>query len=172
MTALSASDLLARQRPGYTLPQALHLDPDIYRLELERIWRPAWLFAAHSAELRRPGDRTVFDIADDSVLLVRGEHGEIGAFHNVCRHRGSRLVDARIASFAGSGSGVRRRLRLHHRAQRRPPCSLPVRYSSTRPVHPVPLSSMGLSLRRFAGRLWRDGPRRRLRHLGARALSS
>ena len=37
MTALSASDLLARQRTGYTLPQALHLDPDIYRLELERI---------------------------------------------------------------------------------------------------------------------------------------
>ncbi len=106
MTALSASDLLAHRRPGYTLPQALHLDPDIYRLELERIWRPAWLFAAHSAELARPGDRTVFDVADDSVLLVRGEHGEIGAFHNVCRHRGSRLADADIASFAGSGSNV------------------------------------------------------------------
>ena len=69
-------------------------------------WQPAWLFAAHSAELRRPGDRTVFDVADDSVLLVRGQHGEIGAFHNVCRHRGSRLVDANIASFADSGAAL------------------------------------------------------------------
>jgi glycine betaine catabolism A len=106
MTGSSVSDLLAQQAPGYTLPQVLHLDPEIYRLELERVWRPAWLFAAHSAELRRPGDRTVFDLADDSVLLVRGEHGEIGAFHNVCRHRGSRLVDGGIASFAGVGVGV------------------------------------------------------------------
>lgn len=92
-SALGALDLVSRQTPGYTLERAVHLDPDIYRLELERIWRPAWLFAAHSAELPQPGARTVFDVGDDSVLIVRGEDGEIGAFHNWCRHRGTRLAD-------------------------------------------------------------------------------
>jgi hypothetical protein len=43
MTAVSIDDLLAGQTPGYTLPQAFHLDPDVYRLELERIWRRGWL---------------------------------------------------------------------------------------------------------------------------------
>ena len=111
MTALSASDLLARQRPGYTLPQALHLDPDIYRLELERIWRPAWLFAAHSAELRRPGDRTVFDIADDSVLLVRGERRRNRSFSQRLSPPGVAAGGRQDRKFCR----LRRRLRLHRR---------------------------------------------------------
>ena len=102
----SVQALLSRQMPGYTLTQGLHLDPDVYRVEIERIWRPAWLFAAHSAELRNAGDRTVFDFGDDSVLLVRGQDSSIRAFHNVCRHRGSRLVDATIATLPGPFGSV------------------------------------------------------------------
>ena len=102
MTTMAFDELLASQTPGYTLSQALHLDPDVYRSELERIWRTGWLFAAHTAELPHAGDRTVFDVGDDSALIVRGEDGQLRAFHNVCRHRGSRLVDAAIASFAGA----------------------------------------------------------------------
>jgi glycine betaine catabolism A len=101
MTAVSIDDLLAGQTPGHTLPQAFHLDPEVYRLELERIWRRGWLFAAHTAELRHAGDRSVFDVGDGSALIVRGEDGGLRAFHNVCRHRGSRLVDSGIASFEG-----------------------------------------------------------------------
>jgi glycine betaine catabolism A len=103
----SVGDLLSRQAPGYTLSQELHLDPDVYRAELERIWRPAWLFAAHSAELLRAGDRTVFDMGDDSVLIIRGQDEQVRAFHNVCRHRGSRLVDLDLAGAGASASFVR-----------------------------------------------------------------
>jgi glycine betaine catabolism A len=101
VTAVSIDELLAGQTPGYTLPQAFHLDPGVYRLELERIWRQGWLFAAHTAELRQAGDRCVFDVGDDSALMVRGEDGELRAFHNVCRHRGSRLADPAIAPLDG-----------------------------------------------------------------------
>lgn len=100
MTSTSVDELFGLHTPGYTLPQALHLDAGVYGLELERIWRRGWLFAAHTAELRDPGNRTVFDVGDDSALLVRGDDGRLRAFHNVCRHRGSRLVDATIASYA------------------------------------------------------------------------
>jgi Rieske 2Fe-2S family protein len=86
------------------LPRALHLDPDIYRLELDRIWRPAWLFAAHSAEVREAGQRVVFNVGDDSVLILRGDDGEVRAFHNFCRHRGTRLVDATMAGATMAGA--------------------------------------------------------------------
>src|ERR1700721_838290 len=76
----AALDLVARQAPGYSLERSAHLDPDVYRLEIERIWRPAWLFAAHSSELPGPGARTTFDVGDSAVLIVRDEDGEIGAF--------------------------------------------------------------------------------------------
>ncbi|HTT92755.1 MAG TPA: aromatic ring-hydroxylating dioxygenase subunit alpha [Acidimicrobiales bacterium] len=102
MSSPSVEELFAGQMRGYTLSQALHLDPAVYQLELERIWRTNWLFAAHTAELRRAGDRTVFDVGDDSALVVRGEDGKLRAFHNVCRHRGSRLVDDTIATFAAA----------------------------------------------------------------------
>jgi glycine betaine catabolism A len=97
MTAV-VDDVLAARTPGLTLPQALHLDPGVYRAELERIWRRDWLFAGHTAELRHAGDRVVFDVGDDSALIVRGDDGELRAFHNVCRHRGSRLVDGECPS--------------------------------------------------------------------------
>ena len=104
MTSGSLDELLASKTPGFTLPQAFHLDPEVYRLELGRIWRRNWLFAAHTAELRNAGDRVVFDVGDDSALIVRGEDGQLRAFHNVCRHRGSRLVDSAIASIAPAAS--------------------------------------------------------------------
>ena len=100
MTSKSLDELLASKTPGFTLPQGFHLDPEVYQLELGRIWRRNWLFAAHTAELRSAGDRVVFDVGDDSALIVRGEDGQLRAFHNVCRHRGSRLVDSAIASIA------------------------------------------------------------------------
>jgi Rieske 2Fe-2S family protein len=100
MSVVPVEEQLGGHVPGYTLPQGLHLDPDVYQLELARIWRRNWLFAAHTAELRHAGDRAVFDVGDDSALVVRGEDGQLRAFHNVCRHRGSRLVDNEMASFA------------------------------------------------------------------------
>jgi Rieske 2Fe-2S family protein len=102
----AALGLVAGQAPGCSLERAVHLDLDVYRLEIERIWRPGWLFAAHSAELAHPGARTVFDVGDDSVLVVRGEDGGIRAFQNLCRHRGNRLA-ARGARQPGGAPLIR-----------------------------------------------------------------
>jgi phenylpropionate dioxygenase-like ring-hydroxylating dioxygenase large terminal subunit len=93
LSTAAALGLVARQVPGYSFERAVHLDPDVYRLEMERIWKSAWLFAAHSTELPQLGARNVFDVGDDSVLIVRDEDAEVRAFHNLCRHRGNRLAD-------------------------------------------------------------------------------
>jgi phenylpropionate dioxygenase-like ring-hydroxylating dioxygenase large terminal subunit len=64
------------------------------RLEYERILRPAWQIICHVSSLKKPGDYLTLDLGGvDNVVALRDSQGEIRAFHNVCRHRGARLLD-------------------------------------------------------------------------------
>ena len=84
-------DLIANQKPGYPLEQPFYNDPEIYQRELERIFLRHWLYVGHHSQIPNPGDYFVFEIADESVILVRGYDGAVRALVNVCRHRGSRV---------------------------------------------------------------------------------
>jgi phenylpropionate dioxygenase-like ring-hydroxylating dioxygenase large terminal subunit len=68
---------------------------ELFELERERIFRRTWLNVGREEDLPEPGSYVVRDlaIAKTSVLLVRGKDRRIRAFHNVCVHRGNRLVD-------------------------------------------------------------------------------
>jgi Rieske 2Fe-2S family protein len=81
--------LIDQYRPGYSLPQAFYTDSSVYALELERVVYRNWILAGHVSELTEPGDFKVFKVADESAIIVRGGDGELRAFANVCRHRGS-----------------------------------------------------------------------------------
>jgi Rieske 2Fe-2S family protein len=85
---------LGNRRPGYTLEREFYMDPDYYRLDLEHIWYKDWLFAGHDCELARPGAYLTMQVGEYPVIVVRGADGRIRAFHNSCRHRGSRLCAA------------------------------------------------------------------------------
>ena len=74
------------------IPGGRYVDPGFYALELEHVWMKVWLFAGHADEIPNPGDYMHFDKVGLSILLVRQPDGDIAAFHNVCRHRGSSLV--------------------------------------------------------------------------------
>ncbi|MFI6320482.1 aromatic ring-hydroxylating dioxygenase subunit alpha [Nonomuraea sp. NPDC050556] len=94
--------MLETYRPGYALDQRSYLDPEVYRAEFELIWQRSWLFAAVGGELREPGDYVVYDVGDQSVLIVRLPDGGVAAHHNVCRHRGSLVAteaSGRVRSF-------------------------------------------------------------------------
>lgn len=68
----------------------------IYELELEQLFAREWLCVGHRCELPTPGAFRRCDIGRESVVVVRGVEGELRAFYNVCRHRGSRLcIDER-----------------------------------------------------------------------------
>ncbi|MEQ8602110.1 MAG: aromatic ring-hydroxylating dioxygenase subunit alpha [Marivibrio sp.] len=94
----------ALSEAGY---QRLHLSPahyfdgDIFDRERDRIFFREWCFAGHISELAEPGDFIVCDLLDQSVVLTRGRDGRLRGFHNVCQHRGNRLVAER------SGRGKR-----------------------------------------------------------------
>lgn len=83
--------LLAKCRPGWSLPREFYFDAEIYRLDLDRIWRRGWLFAGHSCEIPKAGDYFRLGVDTDSVIVIRSADRVVRAFHNVCRHRGSQL---------------------------------------------------------------------------------
>jgi len=86
--------LLASRRQGFSLQRPFYIDPDFHRLDLELIWYRDWLFAGHDCELAEPGSFLTLQVGDYPVMVVRGRDGAIRAFHNSCRHRGSRVCTA------------------------------------------------------------------------------
>ena len=83
---------LKSRRAGFSLPRDFYCDPAYYRLDLENLFYKEWLFAGHDCEIEKNG--RVLHPADrrlQPVVVVRGNDGEIRAFHNSCRHRGSRI---------------------------------------------------------------------------------
>lgn len=80
--------------PNLVVPLGRIIAPDSFELERQRIFGRAWLLATHAADMPKAGDyvERTFDVPKASVIIVRGEDGAIRAFHNICRHRGNRLV--------------------------------------------------------------------------------
>jgi phenylpropionate dioxygenase-like ring-hydroxylating dioxygenase large terminal subunit len=70
----------------------IYSDPDVYRLELERIFGRTWLFLAHESEVRGAGDFVVREMGEQSVIVGRGDDETVRVFLNSCRHRGMRLA--------------------------------------------------------------------------------
>jgi Rieske 2Fe-2S family protein len=83
--------LLATRRDGHGMPRELYQSEALYAAELRRVWQAGWLFAGFAFELPDPGDYITFAVDSTPVLVLRGDDGEVRAFHNVCRHRGTQL---------------------------------------------------------------------------------
>lgn len=68
--------------------------PDHFALERERIWRRAWLSIGHTQDVPNKGSYFVYDIPtfNLSLLVIRGQDDQVRVFHNICRHRGNKLV--------------------------------------------------------------------------------
>jgi glycine betaine catabolism A len=83
--------LLAERRPGFSLPQGLYVGPEAHEFDRHAIFERTWLQAGLVSQISRPGDYLTFEVGHSSVIVLRDEQGEIGAFFNTCRHRGARL---------------------------------------------------------------------------------
>ena len=86
--------LLRSDRQGHTLPQQLYVGQEAFEFDTQVLLPSVWLFACTIAHIKRPGDWFRFDMANNSVIIVRGKDGEARAFFNSCRHRGARLCEA------------------------------------------------------------------------------
>ncbi|MBT5434675.1 MAG: aromatic ring-hydroxylating dioxygenase subunit alpha, partial [Rhodospirillaceae bacterium] len=88
---VSLDDLLQRHTPDMSLEQPFYTDRSIFERDLERVVAPQWLFVEHISALPEPGDYVLFEVAGESIIIVRGRDREVRALFNVCRHRGSRI---------------------------------------------------------------------------------
>lgn len=73
------------------VPTARYTSPDYFLREVREMWEKVWHMACRDEDIPAPGDQTVYDIADRSVLLVRTESGTVRGFVNSCPHRGRKL---------------------------------------------------------------------------------
>jgi Rieske 2Fe-2S family protein len=86
--------LVARRRQGRSLEAPFYTSREILDLDLDLIFSRHWIFVASEPEIREPGDYVTVNVGPNSVILVRDDDMQVRAFHNVCRHRGSRLLPA------------------------------------------------------------------------------
>jgi phenylpropionate dioxygenase-like ring-hydroxylating dioxygenase large terminal subunit len=70
-----------------------YTDPGFTRLEYEKLWSKTWQAAARIDEVPEPGDYTVYEIGDESVIIVRVDEDTVKAFNNACPHRGTALAE-------------------------------------------------------------------------------
>jgi carnitine monooxygenase subunit len=78
---------------GWSLPAWTYNDTDFFAAERETVFAPSWQVVCHVSDIPNKGDWHSLDYIGESVIVVRGQDDVLRAFTNVCRHRGSRLVD-------------------------------------------------------------------------------
>ena len=83
--------LCGAYRGAGPLSRPFYVSPEVFKADIDRIWRRHWLYAGHSCLIPQPGDWITWAVGHDSVIVARGKDGDIRAFHNTCRHRGSRI---------------------------------------------------------------------------------
>jgi Rieske 2Fe-2S family protein len=85
-----------------TLPAQYYTDRAWFDAEMERIFAAMWINVCRLEHVARRGEFVRRDVANASVLIIGDGRGGARAFHNVCRHRGTRLCNTDAGTFAGS----------------------------------------------------------------------
>ena len=83
LASTRAALLNARHLPGW-----MYSSPEIYALEIERIFMRSWLCIGRVEEFENQGDYVATRVAGEPILICRDQNGNLNAFNNVCRHRG------------------------------------------------------------------------------------
>ena len=90
MTAMASAQL---EKPGFAINSYFYRSHVTYEAELEHIIFKSWLYAGHISQVAKNGDYFLFDVGEDSIIISRDNKGQIGAMHNICRHRGARVCE-------------------------------------------------------------------------------
>ena len=70
-----------------------YISTEFLKLENKNLWPHVWQVACREEELAKPGDYIVYDVADETILVVKRDDGGYDAFHNVCPHRGRQIME-------------------------------------------------------------------------------
>ena len=84
-------NLLNAREQNFSLPGRFYNDPDFYSVDLDAIFYRRWILAGFECELAEPGDYLTLTVGRSSVIVLRDDERNVRAFHNTCRHRGSKI---------------------------------------------------------------------------------
>jgi phenylpropionate dioxygenase-like ring-hydroxylating dioxygenase large terminal subunit len=84
------------------LPAWTYHSPALFALERERLFLTHWQIVGHVCDIPAPGDWLAFDLLGERAVVMRGQDGVVRAFHNLCRHRGARVVDGAQGNCKGA----------------------------------------------------------------------
>ena len=84
------------------LPAWTYHSPALFALEREQLFLTHWIIAGQVSDVPNPGDWITFDILGERAVIMRGKDDAVRAFHNLCRHRGARVVDGRQGHCKGA----------------------------------------------------------------------
>ena len=83
--------LISNQKENFPLDQQFYTDPSIYDIDLETFFYNQWIFVGHESQIKNTGDYFLFEIGNESIIIIRDKNSNINCFYNVCRHRGSHI---------------------------------------------------------------------------------
>ncbi|MDE2305569.1 MAG: Rieske 2Fe-2S domain-containing protein [Gammaproteobacteria bacterium] len=72
----------------------VYIDPEVFELEMQRLWRRAWLYVGHDSQIPEPGDYYTTTLAREPVIMMRGQDKQVRVLMNRCAHKGAQLVSA------------------------------------------------------------------------------
>lgn len=73
--------------------RSVYTDPEIFKLEMQRIWGRAWLYVAHESQIPQKGSVFTTTLARQPVLLVRQDKATFNLFFNRCAHKGAKVIE-------------------------------------------------------------------------------
>lgn len=76
-----------------TLVPDAYTSPDFFAIERERVFGTSWVAVGVTEEVAEPGQVILAEVAGRSLIITRNDDGELRGFHNVCRHRGTKLLE-------------------------------------------------------------------------------
>ena len=92
MTARTLDDLRKLVRPD-RVHRDIYRDPDIFEMEMERLFHRAWVYVGHESQVAQPGDFLCSWIGTQPVVMTRHGDGKVYLLHNRCGHRGVKVVN-------------------------------------------------------------------------------
>jgi phenylpropionate dioxygenase-like ring-hydroxylating dioxygenase large terminal subunit len=92
MKFVSAQEIYRDPASRKGLPAWTYNSDELTQLEMEQLFLRHWRFVCHVSDIPNPGDYQCLEMADERAVVVRDQYEQVRAFHNVCRHRASRVV--------------------------------------------------------------------------------
>ena len=79
----------------------VYCDPELFELEMQRLWARTWIYVGHDSQAPQPGDYYTTDIARQPVIMVRAPDGSLNVLLNRCAHKGTKVVSATSGNCRG-----------------------------------------------------------------------